>query len=124
MRFIAVAYTRLVLLVSLHLALFSLFLLQAPDALHHGRYGPEGQFASLAVTCTSGIAGDNAPCAVFARMRGSFFWSPVHRHRAGGHVHRDMAPPIIRCRTVVAYRQRHVIFIASGPPPPPRAQPG
>ena len=35
----------------------------------------------------AGIAGDNAClCAGFT------FWGPVHRHRAGGHVHRDMTP--------------------------------
>ena len=31
--------------------------------------------------------------------------------------------PIIRCRSVVAYRQRHVKNIASGPPPPPQPVP-
>ena len=50
------------------------------------------------------------------------FWGPVRRHRAGSHVHRDTAP-IIRCRTVVAYRQRHVMYIASGPQPPQPPQP-
>ena len=45
-------------------------------------------------------------------LRWGFFRGPVHRYRAGGRVHRDTAP-IIRCRTVVAYRQRHVIYIAS-----------
>ena len=40
----------------------------------------------------------------------------------GGRVHRDTAP-IIRCKTVVAYRQRHVIYTASGPPPPPPPPP-
>ena len=49
---------------------------------------------------------------------GLIFQGPVHRYRARSRVHRDTAP-IIRCRTVVAYRQRHVIYIASGPPPPP-----
>ena len=38
----------------LHLALHSSFFSQAHDALHHGRYGPEGQLfgESLAVACT------------------------------------------------------------------------
>ena len=34
----------LVLLVAMHLALFFLLCLQARDASHHGRYGPEGRF--------------------------------------------------------------------------------
>ena len=40
---------------------------------------------------------------------------PVVAHDRGSNGH---TAPILRCRTVVAYRQRHVIYIASGPPPP------
>ena len=72
--------------------------------------------------CKAGIAGDNAPCAVFARMRSSLFGALCIGTGPGGHVHRDMTS-IIRCRTVVAYRQRHVIYIASEPPPPPPTTP-
>ena len=51
---LAVACTMLVLLVFLHLALYSSCCSQAHDASHHGRYGPEGQLfgESLAVACT------------------------------------------------------------------------
>ena len=53
----------------------------------------------------AGIPGDNAPCAVFAGMRGSLFGALCIGTGLGGHVHRDMTPTI-RCRTVAAYRQR------------------
>ena len=61
-----------VLLVILHLALCSLPGWHAHDARHHGRYGQKDSFALIPCSdmCKAGIAGDNAPCAVFARMRG------------------------------------------------------
>ena len=47
----------------------------AHDARHHGRYGQKDSFALIPCSdmCKAGIAGDNAPCAVFARMRGWIF---------------------------------------------------
>ena len=55
----------------LHLVLYSSRCSQAHDALHHGRYGPEGQLfgESLAVACTmlgfSGVSAPRAVCPVF-----------------------------------------------------------
>ena len=49
-------------------------------------------------------------------------WPCEQAHGREGHVLRDMAP-IIRCRTVVAYRQRRVINIASEPQPPQPPRP-
>ena len=55
----------------LHLALYSSRCSHAHDALHHGRYGPEGQLfgESLAVACTMlGFSGVSAPRAVFPSL--------------------------------------------------------
>ena len=51
----------------------------------------------------TGAFAATVPAACFASWDvGWTFWGPVHRHRAGGRVHRDMTP-IIRCiRAVVS----------------------
>ena len=51
----------------------------------------------------TGAFAATVPAACFASwMWSRLFWGHVHRHRAGGHVHRDMTP-IIRCiRAVVS----------------------
>ena len=59
---VAVAYARLVLLVSL-LALCSSLSLSGPDGRHHGRYEPEGHVRSWV-----GLTGDAVPRAVFSRL--------------------------------------------------------
>ena len=50
----AVRQSRSFLLVTIHLALCSLWF-SGPDALHHGRYGPEGQLCSAEESCRSSI---------------------------------------------------------------------
>ena len=67
---------RLVLLVSLHLLLCFLPCLQARDARHHGRYGPEGMLR-FAVQKTADVRSRSSSQVVdfLLRCRGLFPWS-------------------------------------------------
>ena len=57
----------------IHFTLCSLPRWQAREARHHGRYAQKDSYALGSGMYKAGIASDNAPCAVFARMRGSLF---------------------------------------------------